>query len=387
MGGSPVSGLPKRSVSWMRHWLLSAAAALAVLGAAAAAVQLYGRPEDAGPRVVLAMTWPQERSEGALRAALSDVIIPAEGDPELLEPATGGPDLADATLEPAPSAVVSSGRPAPAPPVRRGLPKAPVAGLTAPGPRGLLPVVRPDGMTAFRAYRRPPVERGVGPRIAVVVSGLGFNSAATQKAIDELPPEVTLSFVPYASNLQGWIDKARERGHEVLLELPMEPFDVAGIDTGPQTLLAGASEAQNTERLEDLLSRGVGYFAVTNYQGGRFANAKDASAGFAKALQSRGLGFIAAGLPQSAPLVGALRASAAPHAVSDRVLDVRRNAEAIAEQLESLETLARNGGDALGAGFAYPVTIDQIRLWSEGAAERGFQLVPASEIAERRGGR
>ncbi len=48
--------------------------------------------------------------------------------------------------------------------------------------------------------------------MAVIVGGLGFNAQVTQAAIEQLPAAVTLSFVPYADRLQGWIDfRARPR--------------------------------------------------------------------------------------------------------------------------------------------------------------------------------
>ena len=127
------------------------------------------------------------------------------------------------------------------------LPRAPLAGLTESGPNGLLPIVAANGRTPAQAYARPLTHRsGTGPSIAIVIGGLGFNARATTQAIDELPPEVTLSFVPYAQDLQSWIDRARARGHEVMLELPMEPFDPDADDTGPQTLLATAPRRNRT---------------------------------------------------------------------------------------------------------------------------------------------
>jgi len=69
--------------------------------------------------------------------------------------------------------------------------------------------------------------------VALIIGGLGLNAATTRQAIESLPPEVTLSFVPYADGLQGWIDMARAAGHEVMLEAPMEPADYPSNDPGP----------------------------------------------------------------------------------------------------------------------------------------------------------
>jgi polysaccharide deacetylase 2 family uncharacterized protein YibQ len=249
---------------------------------------------------------------------------------------------------------------------------------------GSLPVIGPNGQTAFAAYRRPFVAQKDKPIIAVVVGGLGFNARVTEQAIKELPPEITLSFVPYAKDLQRWIDMARAHGHEALIELPMEPFDINANDTGPQTLLAAASASENIGRLENLLSRSVGYFAVMNYQGQKFAASPTASAPIAKALKERGLGLIGNGINSRAGLSREASKAGVPFASADRLLDIRQDAEAIDDQLLNLEALALENGAALGAGFAFPVTIAQVRTWAMDVHRRGYQLAPASAVMERR---
>ena len=254
------------------------------------------------------------------------------------------------------------------------LPAAPLAGLTAPGPGGApLPVIAANGQKPAEAYARPFTPNGK-PRVALVVGGLGLNAALTRKAIETLPPEVTLSFAPYAEGLQGWIDMARANGHEVLLEAPMEPTDYPQNDPGPMTLLAASQPAETTRRLEWLLSRATGYFGLTNYLGSRFMTTPTAMAGFTGALKQRGLAFIDDGSAGRGG--GPMRASA------DRVIDEDLSAEAIDRQLTMLEAAARAKGQALGSGFAYPVTVDQATRWAQGLADRGFQLAPASALVK-----
>jgi polysaccharide deacetylase 2 family uncharacterized protein YibQ len=264
----------------------------------------------------------------------------------------------------------------PARAARQPLPAAPIAGLSAPGPGGLLPVIGKDGRTPFQAYARPFQGNGK-PRIAMVVGGLGLNAAATRAAIERLPAEVTLSFVPYAEGLQGWIDLARAEGHEVILEIPMEPLDYPNNDPGPSTLMAGARPDETTRRLEWLLARATGYFAVTNYLGGRFLASDPGMGAFLGALKARGLGFVDDGSASRRAGGGAPRASA------DTVVDEQLSAEAIDRQLLGLEAAALQRGQALGAGFAYPVTVDAVIRWSAGLAGRGYQLAPVSAVARR----
>lgn len=256
------------------------------------------------------------------------------------------------------------------------LPAAPIAGLTEPGPGGApLPVVGPGGRTPAEAYARPFTPNGK-PKVALVVGGLGLNAGLTRKAIETLPPEITLSFAPYAEGLQGWIDLARANGHEVLLEAPMEPADYPANDPGPMTLLAASSPTETVHKLEWLLSRATGYFGLTNYLGSRFVATPGAMTAFSGALKARGLAFVDDGAAAGKG-AGPLRASAS------RVIDDDLSAEAINQQLAALEAAARARGQALGSGFAYPVTVDQAGVWARGLAGRGFQLAPASALARR----
>src|SRR5690242_15302334 len=106
--------------------------------------------------------------------------------------------------------------------------------LTEQTPDGAVPIIAADGRRPMDLYARRFDSTDPRPRIAIVVSGLGIGEAITQSAIDKLPPGITLSFTPYGpQGLQSSVSAARAAGHEVLLELPMEPFDFPSNDPGP----------------------------------------------------------------------------------------------------------------------------------------------------------
>ena len=265
-----------------------------------------------------------------------------------------------------------------APPVQHGpgLPQAPIAGLSAPGPGGgPLPIIAADGRTAAEAYARPFPPNG-RPKVAIVIGGLGLNAQTTRAAIETLPGEITLSFAPYAEGLQGWIDLARANGHEVLLETPMEPADYPANDPGPYTLIAANRPEDTVRKLEWLMSRATGYFGLSNYLGARFVDNDQAMTTFNSVLKARGLAFVDDGL-------AARRGGPIPRASADRVIDDELSAGAIDAQLRALENGAAGRGQALGSGFAYPVTINQVRTWAAGLQARGLRLAPASAIAHR----
>ena len=250
---------------------------------------------------------------------------------------------------------------------------APIAGLTQPGPGGgLLPIIAGDGRTSAEAYVRPFHSDG-RPKVAIVIGGLGLNAKSTREAIEQLPPDVTLSFVPYAEGLQGWIDLARANGHEVLLEAPMEPQDYPNNDPGPFTLLTSSQPHEMAQKLDWLLSRATGYFGVTNYLGSKFVTSDSAMANFSTALHARGLAFIDDGS-------AAKRGGGLPRASADRVIDDQLDGDAIDKQLAALEASALRNGQALGSGFAYPITLDQVNHWVAALGNHGLQLAPASAL-------
>jgi hypothetical protein len=254
---------------------------------------------------------------------------------------------------------------------------APLAGLTAPGPAGAyLPIIGADGREPSQAYARPFVSNGK-PKVALVIGGLGLNAKSTRQAIEQLPPEVTLSFVPYADGLQAWIDLARANGHEVLLEAPMEPVDYPNNDPGPYTLLTTSKPAETVQHLDWLLSRATGYFGVTNYLGSKFVTSDAAMATFSGDLHQRGLAFVDDGS-------AAKRGGGIPRASADLVVDDQLAGDAIDKELATLEADALQHGQALGSGFAYPITLDEVGRWAAGLGARGYQLAPASAVMARR---
>lgn len=358
-----------------QHPLISAGGAgLALLLLLTATILTTGDPADGTPRVRVPLT-----HSGADLNSWRKALAPEAAEaPVTLDSLQFNEDVAmPGAASPMPGGQAVITFPGADTGVFGGLPPAPIAGLTTPGPGGLLPVIAADGRTPAQAYARPFRDTGK-PRIALVIGGLGLNAKATREAIERLPPEITLSFVPYSEGLQGWIDLARAHGHEVLLETPMEPLDYPENDPGPYTLMASDPPAETVRRLEWLLSRATGYYGVTNYLGGRFVTSDKGMNAMLGSLRHRGLAFVDDGSAAKRGGGGAPRASA------DRIVDDQLDGDAIGKQLLALEASAVRNGSALGSGFAYPLTLQQVEQWANGLAQRGYSLAPASAVMTRR---
>ncbi len=242
---------------------------------------------------------------------------------------------------------------------------------------GQLPRVSPDGRRPRDAYARrsPPVPEGT-PRIVLVVGGLGLSQTGTQNAIEALPEDVTLAFAPYGSSLERWVGKARDKGHEVILQIPLEPVDYPQSNPGDHTLLISGNN--NRDDLHWLLGRMTAYAGVMNYMGSRFVQDEHALVPFLGEIGERGLYYLDDGSAEQdlTPKIG--QALDVPVVIADRQIDKVRTPEAIAHELAGLEAIARSKGIAIGIASAFPASVDTIVKWVHDAEARGVVIVPVS---------
>jgi polysaccharide deacetylase 2 family uncharacterized protein YibQ len=267
------------------------------------------------------------------------------------------------------------------PPGGAALPPAPDPALLAAHGDASLPVIAPDGRQPWLVYARPFDRRDRRPRIAVLLSSLGLERASTEAAITQAPGAVTLGFSPQARRLQDWIDQARANGHEVLLNLPMEPFDFPRQDPGPNTLLTSLEARQNIERLEWVLSRATSYVGVAAFMGGRFLGSANDLRPVLDALKGRGLLFVDNSVSPLSPSRGIAAQAGVVRAANDRFIDSDPARGAIDRKLGELEDVARRQGSAIGIGVAYPITLERLAEWAKSLDDKGMALAPVSAVA------
>lgn len=259
---------------------------------------------------------------------------------------------------------------------------APDRRLVERGRHGNLPKTGPEGIRPADVYARPVTaqQRAAPIRIALVMGSLGISANATQDAIQRLPPNISLAFAPYGADLERQVARAREDGHEVLLQAPMEPFDYPDNDPGPHTLVASLPTDQNMDRLYWLLTRFPGYVGIINFMGGRFTANDAVLAPVMKELAQRGLLYVDDGSSgrSLAPQVAA--SSGVSAARADVVIDAVQRGSEIDAALARLEKIAREKGTAVGYGAALPVTIERLSRWAKAAESRGITLVPVSAL-------
>jgi len=245
---------------------------------------------------------------------------------------------------------------------------------------GPLPIRAADGRRPFDVYARP-WSGARGARVAIVIGGLAVSQTGTQAAIEKLPAEVTLAFASQGNSIGRWMQAARRKGHEVLIQAPLEPFDYPNIDPGRNTLTVDASPEENIERLLWTLGRTTNYTGIMNYMGARFVGDANAMGPVMAELGKRGLLYLDDGSTARSVAPDLALKDKVPFAAGDAIIDGERERGAILKKLDQLEATARAKGFALGTGSAFDLTVDTVTSWVAEAKKRGIEIVPVSAIA------
>ncbi|CAA7617544.1 divergent polysaccharide deacetylase family protein [Magnetospirillum sp. UT-4] len=322
----------------------------------------------------------EAKPEPAAAPAISPGATPPGATPPATPPPTGAAPAAPPSPAVAPVAPVPRNPEAPASyaqlPARIGevkpLPPAPVEGLVQQGRNGALPAIGRDGKQPWQVYSRPFEDVQDRPRLAVLVTGLGLDKEATDAAIAKLPPEVTLSFSPYAGGLDKWIKKARDGGHEVMLDLPAEASGFPARDPGPMGLRLALTPEDNLTRLERVLGRAAGYVGVW-VNAGPYTRSPQLAATLA-ALKARGLLYVGEGAAEE-PRPPALAPAAA--------IDTEPFRDAIDSRLARIAEAAPEKGRMVVMAGPRPITFERLVVFLAALPDRGITLAPVSAVVRQ----
>lgn len=314
----------------------------------------------------------------------SDDLVgpPPPAEPKPAAPAMEPPLHAPPEESPQPAAQSEA-----TPPAQPALPATPMIGvnpaLVEKTPKGDLPVISADGTKPWRYYSKPFERKNSQPMVAIIVSGLGHNRAVTNLALG-LPEQVTVSFSPYTKDLVSWATSIRANGHEMLIDLPMEPANYPASDPGPYGLLVDKGAAENNKRLEWQMSRFPMSMGFLTPQNEVFTANNEAFKFLLQSLSNRGLLLVVGREPHRKDTREMIDGNTSAIAVADMLLDEELTASGIQTRLAALEELAKKNGYAIAVAQPYPVTVEQLRVWINTLDSKGITLVPLSVIVKLR---
>ncbi len=246
-----------------------------------------------------------------------------------------------------------------------------------------LPKISSDGIEPWQAYKKPfTVE--TGNKVALVVYGLGLQNDETELAISKLPAEVTLSFSPYADNLSGQITKARQAGHETMVDLPLQDKNFPAVDGGPETITLSASLEQNLTHLQNVLQNSGAFTGVTAINGNALFAKPEVINPIYEAIFSKGLLFLGTDRASSFPEV---YKNTGAFLKADILFSSDMFDKAVKNNFDALENTAHARGQALMVLAPTKILLDAVVKWHNLNQERSetdrLILVPASALVKK----
>ncbi|HBR68012.1 MAG TPA: divergent polysaccharide deacetylase family protein [Rhodospirillaceae bacterium] len=239
------------------------------------------------------------------------------------------------------------------------------------------------------AKPKPPVARPKEPdwkaqvpsgspgKVVIIIDDMGMG-ASTKKVIS-LPGPLTLSYLPYASNLPEQTSLARQSGHELMLHMPMEPSG-GGENPGPGVLTTRMGEAELKAALNKGLDSFSGYGGINNHMGSKLTADPQAMGWVMDVLKQRGLFFIDSKTVGSSAGAAMAAQAGIPFASRDVFLDHYEDINSVRASLAKLEGVARAQGVAIAIGHPHQATLQALREWLPTLAAKNITLVKASSV-------
>ena len=193
---------------------------------------------------------------------------------------------------------------------------------------------------------------------------------------------MTLAFLPYAPQLPEITGRAKAKGHELMIHVPMEPMS-ATTDPGPMALRDGMSAESIRLNLSKVFQSFSGYVGINNHMGSKLTQNPDAMRVVMEELAQRDLLFVDSKTSPKSVAANMAAARGLRYAQRDVFLDHEDTPEFVAGALRKMERIAARDGLAIGIGHPKANTINALKRWIPTLKDKNLVLVPVSSVVER----
>lgn len=223
-----------------------------------------------------------------------------------------------------------------------------------------LPKIGKNGEKAWIEYGKTEEVQPNFYRVSVIINGLGLDSTVTTAAIESLPANVSLSFSPYATDLDKQIKTARSMGHETYVDLLLSSKDFLKSDTGPLAMSMTASFKENLRRLKKSLNINAPVGGLIFQRGIVDFDNPQRMKDLFKEIDNMGLLAVDA---TGEDYMEKISSTGLPRKKAEIVIDSYFVREEIDRRLAAAEELAQKNGSVLVVVNPKPVALHAVNDW------------------------
>jgi hypothetical protein len=248
---------------------------------------------------------------------------------------------------------------------------------------GPLPIIAKDGRQPWIEYSRNFKHSDRKPRVAIIINNLGLSATYTEQILKLMPKNITLSFSHISPKLKKWVREARQKGFEVLIDLPMEPDGFPRNDPGRSTLLTSLSEVENLNRLEYVMVQSGGYVGLLSTHGSKFTLNSELLLPILKAIKDRGLLYVDSRTTSQSLGPELSSDIQLPRAFNNVFIDKTPSQVHITTKLRELERIVMDKKFAVAIARPLPISIEILSEWASSLKKKGIALAPITAIADK----
>jgi polysaccharide deacetylase 2 family uncharacterized protein YibQ len=242
------------------------------------------------------------------------------------------------------------------------------------------PAPPPAAATAAVPALPPAAKKQKGPVVAIVIDDFGYNMNNVDQFLAIKEP-ITLSILPGERYTKEVARRARERGDEIILHLPLESWR-SDVKEEAVTIRSGMSGPDIDSKLKKELSDLPPVGGVSNHMGSKATEDRKVMTDVIKYLKGNGLYFFdSLTSPRSVCREVASQAGVR-YARRDRFLDNDNDPAAIEAKLRDVKKLAIARGRAIAIGHDRKNTAAVLAKTMPEMSREGIEFVYLSEMVE-----
>ncbi|RJP56223.1 MAG: divergent polysaccharide deacetylase family protein [Deltaproteobacteria bacterium] len=223
-------------------------------------------------------------------------------------------------------------------------------------------------------------------KVAIVIDDLGYNNGNAEELL-KIDAPLTFSIFPHGPYSKSLAQKAHTMGRDVMLHLPMEPYEYPQKNPGNGALLL----AMNNEDLLKKLGADIGSVpfikGVNNHMGSKFTEDEEKMRVVLNELEKRDLFFLDSRTSKNTVGYSVAKEMGIKVAERNIFLDNNQDLKSINAQIDKLAKLSLKNGSAIGIGHPYPATIKALEQMIPELKAKGIEVVPVSQLVNQMSGR
>ena len=232
---------------------------------------------------------------------------------------------------------------------------------------------------AMKKHQNRPFDQ---PCIALIIDDIGYSLSHARQFLN-LGVPITFAILPQLAYSYDLALEIHDKGHEILLHQPMEPYNVDSFDPGPGALYVGDGPDRIRRIIEENIA-GVPYvIGMNNHMGSRFTASYKKIREALQVVKKRGLFFVDS--LTSSHSMGYKTARRLHMATTGRniFLDNLHDESAVYDQLNKLKRHSKKYGHAVGIGHPFPETVHTIGRFVKILMDSDISLVHVYNVLKR----